>query len=168
MSERDDYADLDLPPPGRLRRKLFRAFVAWLLICSILAGLVGLVFYLLVPTDYSDRARGSPKYAADWRATLDAFPDPEAAQAAHPEVVAKRFPNGEWAFGVDRDSHQYRDGGTVVIKDSKGRVRAFFGHVCGGILAGVLKQANSLDDVYKDDQWRVHQFNEYRFPDSRP
>jgi hypothetical protein len=136
--------------------------------CSILAGLVGLVIYLTVPTDYSDRAYGSPEYAARWRATLDALPDPEAAQAEHPEVVGKRFPNGEWAFGVDRDSHRYRDGGTVVIKDSKGRVRVFFGHVCGGILAGVLQRAKSLDDIYADDQWRVHHFNEYRFPEPSP
>jgi hypothetical protein len=126
-----------------------------------------LAAYLLIPTDYSDRARGSAELAARWRSEFAALPDPDAAQAAHPGVVGKRFPNGEWVFGADRDSHAYRDGGTVVIKDSTGRVRAFFGHVCGGILAGVLQRAKSLDDVYADDQWRVHHFNEYHFPDAQ-
>jgi hypothetical protein len=166
--EQADYADNDLPPPGRLRRKLFRAFIAWLITCSVLIALIGLIVYLVIPTDYSDRARGSPELAAHWRSELVGYGNPEAAQSARPEVVGKRFPNGEWAFGMDRDSHAYRDGGTVVIKDSTGRVRVFFGHVCGSILPGVLNRANSLDEVYQDQQWRVFQFAEYHFPDDHP
>jgi hypothetical protein len=36
-------------------------------------------------------------------------------------------------FGKSQDSHGVwrRGGGTLVVRDSRGRVRAFFGHMCG-------------------------------------
>lgn len=72
-------------------------------------------------------------------------------------------------FGVDRDSHRYRDGGTVVVKDSQGRIRAFFGHVCGGGMAtACAKEAKTLDEFYKSEFWSQYQFKEYRFPNERP
>lgn len=167
--ERADYADNDLPPPSRLRRKLYRALVAWLLICSVLAGLVGGIAYLLIPTDYADRARGSPTFAAQWREILDQYPDPETAMSTRPEVMGKRFPNGEWVFGVDRDSHKYRDGGTVVVKDSRGRIRVFFGHVCGGgMVNACAREAKTLDEFYHSAVWSQFQFTEYHFPGERP
>jgi hypothetical protein len=127
-------------------------------------GLIAVAVYLWFPRDYSDQAYGSPEYAARWRAVLEPLPDPETAQASHPEVMGRRFPNGEWAFGVDRDSHRFKDGGTIVVKDSTGRVRAFFGHVCGsGRLGGWLREANSLEEFYNSDQWRVFQFHEHQF-----
>lgn len=59
-------------------------------------------------------------------------PDDQTGEAGH---WAIRFPNGEWVAGVAKDSHalyaQWTGGGTVVLKDSRGRVRCFFGHVCG-------------------------------------
>jgi hypothetical protein len=41
-------------------------------------------------------------------------------------------------------------GGTLVVKDSRGNVRAFFGHVCGGdYLDMELRFTKSLDHFYK-------------------
>jgi hypothetical protein len=162
--ERENYVDLDLKPQNRLASKLYRAFRAWLIICSVIVGSIGLIIYLLIPTDNSDRARGSPEYAAHWRTVFNGYSDPDSAKAAQPEIVSKRFANGEWAFAIDRDSHAFRDGGTVVIKDSKGRVRAFFGHVCGAVIDRILRNADSLDGVYKSDEWRIYGFAEYTFP----
>ena len=111
----------------------------WLTLVCI--GVIGFGVYWFSPRDDAAQAKGSPEYAARWRAAFGQFPDPETAQAAHPEVMAKRFPNGEWAFGVDRDSHKYPDGGPVVVKGSTGRVRAFFGHLeAGDTVAGFLEQ----------------------------
>jgi hypothetical protein len=91
--------------------------------------------------------------------------DPEEARRRYSGVAAKRFDNGEWVFGVCRDSHAYRDGGTVVIKDSTGAVRAFFGHVCGGhFLEGGLRDAKSLAEFSGPDWWTTFGFSEHPFP----
>jgi hypothetical protein len=95
---------------------------------------------------------GSPALAAEWRDHLARFPDPDAAKAADPQVVVVRCRNGEWAFGRSQNSHGiwYRGGGTVVIRDSAGRTRAFFGHVCGGGHLGVGPvEPPSLAELYK-------------------
>lgn len=90
--------------------------------------------------------------AAKLRAILEPIPDPEAGRGCDPEFSFRRFPNGEWVMGVARDSHAplslYLGGGTVVLKDSRGRVRCFLGHVCGpGRLANIegLSGLDSLD-----------------------
>src|SRR5262245_32133670 len=102
------------------------------LLVGVLALLVsiclGLRAFLI---DYSSVAKGSPEYAERWRESFEEVAGPDEAKAATPDMAYKRYPNGEWVFGVCRCSHRYRDGGTIVVKDSKGRVRAFFGHVCG-------------------------------------
>jgi hypothetical protein len=64
---------------------------------------------------------------------MEPVPDPETALRLHPDWAAVRFPNGEWVFGYGSNSHEvFRLGrGTLVMKDSRGQVRIFFGHVCG-------------------------------------
>ena len=142
-----------------LKRRLLRAAG---LLALIVLGCSGLYYFVL--HDFSDTATGSPRYAARWRAILEQYPDPESAQAAHPEIRAKRFPNGEWVFGVDRDSHRNSDGGTVVVKDSTGKVRVFFGHVCGCQIAHPMSSSNSLEEFYSHKDWRIHRFEEQSTP----
>jgi hypothetical protein len=116
------------------------------------------------PQDYSATAKGSPEYAAQWRDALTQFSDPDHAAAKHPEVSVQRFHNGEWVFGVCRDSHSHADGGTIVVKDSNGKVRAFFGHVCGGgFLDGRMALTHSLSEFYQFFETGQFEFREYHF-----
>ncbi len=94
---------------------------------------------------------GSADEAIRLKKIIERIPDPESGEGCDSEYAAKRFPNGEWVLGIGRDSHsmmsKYRGGGTVVVKDSRGRVRCFFGHVCG---CGMQTfDARSLDEFYK-------------------
>jgi hypothetical protein len=109
---------------------------------------------------------GSPAYAASWRDRLAPLGDPDEARARFPgEVKAARFPTGEWVFGVCEDSHGNPDGGTVVVKDSTGRVRAFFGHVCGRhFLVMLLDSPKSLAEFYGSTGWEQFRFREYAYP----
>lgn len=79
---------------------------------------------------------GSMTEAVKLRPVVEAMPEPtERFCDRKAETVGIRFPNGEWVVGVAKDSHglysEWYGGGTVVLKDSRGRVRCFFGHVCG-------------------------------------
>ena len=121
----------------------------------VLLGIGGLVVYALTATEISTwvfgYGEGSPEYARWWGTAFRKVSDPESAKALYPEVAVKRFDNGEWIFGISLDSHASIRGGTIVLKDSTGRVRAFFGHVCGpapGFLEAALIDARSLADVY--------------------
>jgi hypothetical protein len=95
--------------------------------------------------------RGSPELAAQWVTILDTFADPKEAERNVPNVQGKRFANGEWVFGLCRDSHGYQKGrGTLVVKDSRGDTRIFFGHVCGPrYLESELSRLQSLDEFYQ-------------------
>ena len=111
-----------------------RTVIRWALLgCAGLllppCGFLGLMVAVQGGSD-----RGSPALAAEWRDRLAQYPDPDAARSADPEVLVVRCRNGEWAFGCSKDSHGVwrRGGGTLVVRDSTGRTRAFFGHVCGG------------------------------------
>lgn len=111
---------------------------------------------------------GSADEAVRLRVIVEPIPDPEAGSGADREYAAKRFKNGEWVLGVGRDSHalmaKYCGGGTVVVKDSRGQVRCFFGHVCGsGGHEGYMSQAGTLDEFYT----RLVEdgiFTEYQWP----
>ena len=63
-----------------------------------------------------------------------------------------RFDDGAWLFGLCQSSHGVwkRGGGTVVVKDSKGQVRAFFGHVCGDGALGDRWEQDSLAEYYHE------------------
>src|SRR5262245_2482643 len=109
-----------------------RRTILWVLIgCAGLLILPCGCYGLWVAVSVSNNS-GSPELAADWRAALLAAAGPDEAAAADPDVVVLRFPNGEWVFGKSRNSHGIwrRGGGTLVVRDSRGRVRAFFGHMC--------------------------------------
>ena len=93
---------------------------------------------------------GVPSAARKLIAEMESHHDPDEALVAHPDWFEHRFPNGEWVFGYGIDSHGYRvGGGTLVIKDSRGRIRVFFGHVCGtnGGFPWNLQYVKSLEDL---------------------
>src|SRR5262245_31672003 len=142
------------------RRVLDALAGAGLFILFFCAGGAVLVYLLL-----GGNNSGSPELAAEWKATLAPLADPEEAMRKNPHVQGRRFANGEWVFGLCRDSHGrlHPGGGTVVVKDSRGAVRAFFGHVCGPRgLEGTLHQAKSLADYYRyllgDCGFKEHQW----------
>jgi hypothetical protein len=63
---------------------------------------------------------------------LQAVSSPQEAEGAIKRCGTVYFPNGEWVTGVGIDSHSWRRAkDTLVVRDSRGQVRAFVGHVCG-------------------------------------
>ena len=111
-----------------------RAVIRWTLFGCAGILLLPCGFFGLMVAVQGGSDRGSPALAAEWRDELAHYADPVAAQSADPEILVVRCRNGKWAFGRSKDSHGVwrRGGGTVVVRDSTGRTRAFFGHVCGG------------------------------------
>jgi hypothetical protein len=98
---------------------------------------------------------GVPSVARRLKAEMEPISDPETAVREHPDWFALRFPNGEWVFGRGINSHDvFRHGrGTLVVKDSRGQIRIFFGHVCGnktGMDWCRTDVCRSLDNFYKD------------------
>lgn len=95
---------------------------------------------------------GSVEKALQLRSQVEAVPDPDSVTPDRNWAVVK-CANGEWVFGVCTSSHdmyaQWFGGGTVVLKDSRGRVRCFLGHVCGrwDIELHERREYDSLDDV---------------------
>lgn len=108
---------------------------------------------------------GSMKEALRLRPMVEAMPEPEESFRDHStQSVGIRFPNSEWVVGVTKDSHalysEYTGGGTIVLKDSRGRVRCFFGHVCGSGNFMLANKAKSLDEFdaalanfFAEQQW---------------
>jgi hypothetical protein len=97
---------------------------------------------------------GVPSIARRLRAEMEPIPDPDTALQLHADWGAKRFKNGEWVFGRGINSHGIGVGrGTLVLKDSRGRIRIFFGHVCGsnpGLGPYDSQYIATLDDFYKE------------------
>jgi hypothetical protein len=97
---------------------------------------------------------GLPSVARRLKAEMESIPDPDTALQLHPDWGAKWFKNGEWVFGRGIDSHWISAGhGTLVLKDSRGRIRIFFGHVCGsnpGLGPYSSQFIATLDDFYKE------------------
>jgi hypothetical protein len=96
---------------------------------------------------------GLPSTARRLKAEMEPYPDPDTALQHHPEWAAVRLKNGEWVFGHGLNSHDYflRGRGTWVGKDSRGRVRIFFGHVCGtnaGFDPVTTNHLTTLDEYY--------------------
>ena len=127
---------------------------------GLLVGYVAYVRYYIWTAE--DRAHteseGLPSDARRWRAVIAPIPDPDAAEHNHPELTNSRdyfcikFPNGEWVFGRAVQSHKLvTKGGTLVLKDSRGRVRVYYGHVCssgGSHMSAYGDRAKSLDEFY--------------------
>jgi hypothetical protein len=127
----------------------------WAIGCGIaLAVAVVSPFALFALILVSPSGSGCADEAARLTAVVERIADPEAGQGVDPDYAAKRFKDGEWVVGIGRDSHgplsSFRGGGTLVLKDSRGRVRCFFGHVCGprGHVP-YMDMAHSLDEFYK-------------------
>ncbi len=109
--------------------------------------------------------RGSAEHAAKWQAILENLSDPELVKTRYPFAATKRYADGSWIFGLSEDSHAGRDGGTIVVKDSSGKVRAFFGHVCGpDMLQDVITHSGSLVEFYYNLSQSQFKFVEYAFP----
>jgi len=139
------------PPPAPRRRG--ERMVMWSIVVAI--GLLVVPPCLFIPFYFATTGgHGSVKEADRLKAVIEQIPRPEAGPVADEEYAFKRFENGEWVMGIGRDSHalmsMYRGGGTLVVRDSRGQVRCFFGHVCGRRgLAMYLHEAETLDEFYK-------------------
>jgi hypothetical protein len=108
---------------------------------------------------------GSPEEAIRLKPVVESIADPESGDGCDPEYYAQRFPDGSWVLGIGRDSHAFfHGGGTMVLKDSRGHIRCFFGHVCGprGVRL-VIDDARSVDDMY-DQLIEKFRFTEYEWP----
>jgi hypothetical protein len=96
---------------------------------------------------------GLPSVGRKLKAEMEGIPDPETAIQLHPDWTYVRFRNGEWVFGHGIDSHWIWFGrGTLVLKDSRGRVQIYFGHVCGpnhAITPYDSRHLSSLDAFYE-------------------
>jgi len=51
------------------------------------------------------------------------------------QCLIESFPDGRWIACAHACSHGEAGGGTIVSRDSEGRVHVFFGHVCGHVWA---------------------------------
>jgi hypothetical protein len=97
------------------------------------------------------RDEGSKVLAAQWSDELGNYSSPEVACAANPDIIALNCKNGEWVFGLCKDSHGYwhSGGGTMVVRDSTGRSRVFFGHICGTQYLSSFTNLQSLQEFYE-------------------
>lgn len=138
---------------------------AWIR-CAILGAIllpVGLaIFWYAVSAGSS---AGSPELAREWKTDLERYGNPDEAKRADRDIIVLRCENGDWVFGRSVDSHGtwHRGGGTVVVRDSAGRTRAFFGHVCGGghFGFGPAIDVTNLENFYtqlKQAGFREHGF----------
>jgi hypothetical protein len=126
-------------------------------VAPIVISNFGFVIFLMGSQD-----EGSPRYAKRWKSNFATVDSPQVAKSQFDDVGVKQFENGDWVLIVSADSHSSFWGGTVVTKDSTGRVRAFFGHVCGHGAMVPFSNAKSLDEYFADPRWSA--FYEYSFP----
>jgi hypothetical protein len=139
----------------------FRIVTLMLLIAVISLGLLAVRALKSGP----EFGRGSTERAAKWKAVFEELTDPERVKTKYPFAAIKRFDDGSWIFGVGEDSHRDPDGGTIVVKDSGGAVRAFFGHVCGpDMLQDEFSHSSSLAEFYSLLSQTQFKFKEYTFP----
>lgn len=139
----------------------------WLpLSTSLRVMLPALAAYFLYPCmDQPDWTPARQEFALKWRATIKCYPEPELARAKQREIVARRFDTKEWVFGVCRDAQGITDGGALVVKDSTGQTRVFFGQGClSSTLPLMMLESKSLADFYSHDMWAIFQFLEYELP----
>jgi hypothetical protein len=140
-----------MPPLAEVA--MFRANVLKLCVFGILLLVVGgFIGYGWLGMKMS-MGDGSMDEAKRLRPIVEGISGPDA-HVGEAGYRAIRFENGEWVAGVAKDSHalyaQWYGGGTVVLKDSRGRVRCFFGHVCGSGSLGGPHSVQSLDEFDAD------------------
>lgn len=144
----------------------------WVIITASVVVLIALSLQLLVWVQYT-RGTGSIRHARKWNEILAAcnslddvrkkfncgrwqaydagsvcyIGDPNTYKEGNTWALLYDFPSGEWlAMAYYPSSHVpgRRDNGTVVTRDSAGRIRVFFGHVCGKPHA----VGESLEEIY--------------------
>ncbi|MHC4706388.1 MAG: hypothetical protein ACYS8I_04785 [Planctomycetota bacterium] len=156
---------------GKARRPIIAAF---------LLVLIGLLLLLLIAYLWPPgMGSGSMRYARKWERKLAACEslddvrkkfncgrhqatpygsylhicDPNTYKKGNTWALLYDLPNGDWLALAYASSHGARGGGTVVTRDNSGRIRVFFGHVCGTPWAC----GESLDEVYAsfdDLRWK--------------
>jgi hypothetical protein len=139
----------------------FRLLTLMLLMAVIAVGLLGIRALNSGP----ELGRGSTEHAAKWKAIFEDVSDPELVKTRYPYAATKRYADRSWIFGVGEDSHARRDGGTIIVKDNSGKVRAFFGHVCGpDMLQDVVSRSGTPAEFYSILSQSQFKFAEYVFP----
>ncbi len=88
---------------------------------------------------------GSPRYARKWSARLAEVSSSQQARERYDQAGVREFTNGDWLVWVSDNSHGNPWGGTVVTRDNRGVVRAFYGHVCGRAFV----HGDTLEDAYR-------------------
>lgn len=128
-----------------------------LLIVMVSITVIGLfaafAFYI-----FTSGGEGSIPEAERMASKLRTIDSPETSLTDDAEVSSHRFENGEWICALSRSSHgfmsKYRGGGTMVIKDSRGRVRCFMGHICGesfpNVSANLSKDLDGFDSFLQN------------------
>ncbi len=142
----------------RVRETQMSRKAKWLIIAALLVVLISLFLSLLglclVPPSLGT---GSIRHARKWKHKLAAcnslddvrkkfncgrfransggsytyIRDPNTYKEGNTWALLYDLPNGDWLAMAYASSHGWRGGGTVVTRDSTGRIRVFFGHVCG-------------------------------------
>jgi hypothetical protein len=70
---------------------------------------------------------------------------PQEARERYAQAGVREFTNGDWLVWVSDNSHANPWGGTVVTRDNRNAVRAFYGHVCGRTFV----HGDSLTEAYR-------------------
>lgn len=121
-------------------------------VAILLGSVVCMLTAMLINLAAGVNDNGSPELAEEWRSALQPLSlSAGDFHAEHPGIEVVRFPNGEWVIGLAQNSHGLfvRGGGSRVVKDSRGSVRAFFGHVCGPhYLQTFFRETPSLEGFY--------------------
>jgi hypothetical protein len=93
-----------------------------------LLGCAGLVLWLVSEW----RGPTQDEFIRQTSAALETATSAEEAEATIADCGTVRLPSGEWVTGVGVNSHSSkRAKGTLVLRDSRGQVKSFVGHVCG-------------------------------------
>ncbi len=148
-----------------MTNKQIRKWLPLVVAALLLLAIGGFVAYIGIGFRYSG-GMGSMAEAQRLRPVVEGMPRPTAtARDSKTEALGIVYPNGEWVVGVAKDSHalysRLTGGGTVVLKDSRGRVRCFFGHVCG---SGNIGYASNVDSLDAFDAHLAQQFTEQTWP----
>lgn len=117
------------------------------LICLAIIGIL-----LLVYSGWRIHMQGPPR-EEEAKRLRDELTSLHGLDHLPEEVDLFRFPDDTWVMGVGIGSHSMRQaGGTLALRDSRGKVQVFVGHVCGPGWMGnqvSLQQATTLDEFYK-------------------
>jgi hypothetical protein len=108
---------------------------------NILLGVISVAIIALVVMP-AINGRGSEWQAHRWERRFRGIESTAEAIGKYP-VASRQYADGSWIFGIAIGSHGNPVGGTVVTKDSTGRIRVFFGHVCApAVLSWALREEN--------------------------